>query len=163
MSAVGAITAVASLANTYNSYKTAKTASKNVLSHDDALARAQASLNSLYNKKVTNTISDLNNASAARGFYGQAAADQIKNNTIGDIRTQQAAHAAGLASQLQNSGILNALDAQKNFTDNLNSTNFSGLNGIWNYLAKLGEDDNKYSDYVNSPDAYKDYYQDRIG
>jgi hypothetical protein len=137
--AAGVISAAGSLYNMYNSYKNAK--NNKAMSYSDALAQAQNSLNSLYDKNVTNTVNSLDNAAARRGFYGQAAADQIKSNTIGDIRANQASAVANLATQLQNGSQVNAANAQNTFQNNLNglTSNSSGLNGLWNYLQTLGQ------------------------
>jgi hypothetical protein len=134
--AAGVITSVGSLYNTYNAYKNAK--NTQAMSYGDALTRAQNTLDSLYDKRVTSTVKDLDNASASRGFYGQAAADQLKSNTIGDIRQNQASHVANLASQLQGQSVQNAANAQNAFTNSLGSLDLSGLNGAWNYLQALG-------------------------
>lgn len=143
--AIGVIQGLGSLYNTYNAYKNAKNA--NVLSSDDALARAQASLDSMYNKKVTGAVTNLDNASARRGFYGQPAADQIKSNTIADIRADQASGVANLASQLQGQSAQNAAVLQSQFTNSLNGLgnirqnmiNNGQGSGIWNWLLNLGK------------------------
>jgi hypothetical protein len=144
-SAIGFIQGLGSLYNTYNAYENAKNA--NVLSSGDALARAQASLDPLYNKKVTGAVTNLDNASARRGFYGQAAADQLKSNTIADIRADQASGVANLASQLQGQSAQNAAVLQSQFTNSLNGLgnirqnmiNNGQGNGVWNWLLNLGK------------------------
>jgi hypothetical protein len=147
MPAYGAIAAAGTLANTYNSYKTSKDARKNQLSYTDALKQAQDRLGSLYDKNVTNQINSLDNTSANRGFYGQAAADQLKSNTIGDIRSDEASNIANLASQLQSGSQANALNSQNAFSNSLSNlgniatqrANSGQGSGLWNYLLALGK------------------------
>ncbi|MGD9154385.1 MAG: hypothetical protein PVG90_02645 [Bacillota bacterium] len=150
--AAGTISTIGSLANTYQSYKNAK--NTKAMSYSNALEQAQNSLNSLYDKNVTNTIGSLNKAAANRGFYGQAAADQLKSNTVADIRANQASDIAKYATQLQSASAANAANAQNAFTNSLQ--NLGNLaqqrwknqliekqlgqgNGLWNYLQSLGK------------------------
>ena len=145
---MNAVSTLGSLYNTYNSYKNAKNTP--AMSYADALKQAQDRLGSLYDKNVTNQINSLDNASANRGFYGQAAADQLKSNTIGDIRSNEASNIASLASQLQSGSQTAASNAQNAFTNSLgnlgtiatNRANSGQGNALWNYLLTLGKNNN---------------------
>jgi hypothetical protein len=142
---MNALSSLGSLYNTYNSYQNMK--NNQAMSYADALEQAQNSLNSLYDKKVTGTVTNLDNASASRGFYGQAAADQLKSNTIADIRENQASDIARYATQLQSASQANAANAQNAFTNSLG--NLSDIaaqrakngqgSGFWNYILNLGK------------------------
>jgi hypothetical protein len=142
---MNALSTIGSLYNTYNSYQNMK--NNQAMSYADALEQAQNSLNSLYDKKVTGTVTNLDNASASRGFYGQAAADQLKSNTIADIRENQASDIARYATQLQSTSAQNAANAQNAFTNSLGNLGTIATNrtangqgsGAWNWLLNLGK------------------------
>jgi hypothetical protein len=146
MPAIPIIQAIGAAASAYGAYKSAKSANDSVMGYGDALNQAQTTLDSLYNNKVTSAVNSLDNASASRGFYGQAAADQLKSNTIGDIRANQASNVASLANQLQTGSAQQAAYANNQFQNSLTglantvpkNQNYDAWGTLGNWGSQLG-------------------------
>jgi hypothetical protein len=105
MPAVPIITAVAAVGSAVDQHnqtkKTQKAYQDSLLSYDEAQSRAENSLDSIYDKQLTNTLNALDQSAASRGFYGQAPADAYKRSTASQIETDRASSIADLATQMK--------------------------------------------------------------
>lgn len=70
------------------------------MSREEAVERAQATLNPLYQEMLNETLRNLQRQQIARGFFGQLPGAALERSTAADIETRRAQQIAQLAEQM---------------------------------------------------------------
>jgi len=94
-------------------HREAQPAAPPVLGYDEALSRAEASLNPVYDRQLRDTLQQVDNANMSRGFYGQLPGDVLSRSTAADIQGQRIAQIANLAQQMSQQSAQNSLTSQQ--------------------------------------------------
>ena len=70
------------------------------MSREEAVERAQATLNPLYREMLEETLRNLQRQQIARGFFGQLPGAALERSTAADIETRRAQQIAQLAEEM---------------------------------------------------------------
>src|SRR5690606_661254 len=80
------------------------------MSREEAVERAQATLNPLYQEMLNETLRNLQRQQIARGFFGQLPGAALERSTAADIETRRAQQIAQLAEQMVGQEHARAMD-----------------------------------------------------
>ena len=83
------------------------------MSRAEAVERAQATLNPLYQEMLNETLRNLQRQQIARGFFGQLPGAALERSTAADIETRRAQQIAQLAEQLIGQAHARAMDLDR--------------------------------------------------